>query len=257
MKQTTSSSFLFTGFTGAGAGAAPSLFFGGLPLFLFTGAAAAGGGCCWGGCGCGAAAPMIDPRNCWSSKPSPWRGGDGSLFVAAAGGVGCGCRCRCGAALRAGGGGGSGTGGGGGRRSSGGHSASPGESTSAPGPVPASMDQQPHPRLASPKNPNPSSSSLHARSKACLVVSPRGLSSHGPENEVVGVRLRAVGRQRERDDDTASERGRGGSSKWEGRGGKRATWRASVNRGWEATFPSKNRGGLGGFWVRERGAPAR
>jgi hypothetical protein len=171
MKQTTSSSFLFTGFTGAGTGAAPSLFFGGLPLFLFTGAtAAAGGCCCWGG----AAAPMIDPRNCWSSKPSPWRGGGGSFFVAAAAAGGVGCRCGWGAALRAGGGGGSGTGGSGGRRSSGGHSASPGESTSAPGPVSPSMDQQPHPRL-SPKTltlARPPPPSLEAYSSSPRAASP-------------------------------------------------------------------------------------
>jgi len=74
---------------------------------------------------------------------------------------------------------------------------------------------------------------------------------------VVGVRLRAVGRQGERDD-TASE---GGAQARNGKAaGKRASWRASVNRGWEAfPFPEKNRVGLGGFGVRpgrERGSGA-
>uniref|UniRef100_A0A0A9FUW6 Uncharacterized protein n=1 Tax=Arundo donax TaxID=35708 RepID=A0A0A9FUW6_ARUDO len=152
MKHTTSSSFRFAGFAGAGTAAAPSLFFGGLPLFLFTGNnAPAAAGCCWSwGWGWGwAAAPMIDPRKCWSSKPSEWRRGDASFFGWSCGGGG---RWGLGdGSFRSDGGAGGGGparsgreyGGGGGSRSSGGHSASPGESTSAPGPVPPSMDQAP------------------------------------------------------------------------------------------------------------------
>lgn len=195
---------------------------------------------------------MIEPRNCWSSKPpSAWRGGDRCSTLgasAAGGGGGGGCRCRWGAGAaqprvtggRTGAAGGGGGGGGGGRRSSGGQSASPGESTSAPGAVAPSMDQQAAspPTQARPKtltlpSPKPSPSARAPVRKFGLVYDCEGVCERGREEGGRGAEAR-----------NGKAGGRGRLVRW------RKTWEGF-------SFPVKNLRDLGDFrWGGEDGGGA-